>query len=68
MTSSEPLTRIAIESLRAAARTAAPPAGPVAATPSERLALLNALLLRDEHVLTRRPPDRRLIARGRTRL
>lgn len=68
MSSDEPLTRIAIESLRAIARNpgASRPGSP--AGPEARLELLNAILLRDQAVAVRHVTHRRRIASGRTRL
>lgn len=68
MNSSELLTRTAIESLRANARAPAPLRTAVLPTPGERLALLNAILLRDQDVASLHDGQRRRIHSGRTRL
>ncbi len=67
MNSSEPLTQVAIESLRAIARNPARDHA-AASTPAQRLALLNAILLRDQEVAAGRAAQRPALARHRTRL
>ncbi len=67
MSSDEPLTRIAVESLRATARNPEH-ARSVPSTPAERLELLNAILLRDQDVAACRAVKHRPFSAGRTRL
>ncbi len=67
MNSDEPLTRIAVESLRALARN--PERAPRAAsTPAERLDLLNSILLRDQNVAASRAANRCPLSPGVTKL
>lgn len=68
MNSGEPLTRIAIESLRAIARSPGPSRPETALDPAARLELLNAILLRDQDVAAMHNTRRGPMARGRTRL
>jgi hypothetical protein len=68
MNSSEPLTQVAIESLRAIARAPATLRPETPRDPGARLELLNAILLRDEKTASPRNAQRGAMARGRTRL
>lgn len=68
MNSDEPLTRIAIESLRAMARAPAPPRAGTPQDPAARLELLNAILLRDQDAAAAHDALRRPAVRGPTRL
>jgi hypothetical protein len=68
MNSSEPLTLVAIESLRAIARTPGGTRPEALASATQRLELLNAILLRDQDVASAHQQLRRRMARGPTRL
>jgi len=67
MSSNEPLTRIAIESLRAIARDPERNRPTGSSTPAQRLELLNAILIRDQDATPVRV-GRHLVSRGTTRL